>query len=573
MEKMESIKVFRGNYSFLSNFYKTPVEYDGLVFPSAEAAFQAAKCLNVVTRQLFQKLPPKDARKLGNQVHFRNDWDKVKVSVMNEILLNKFEPEELKMKLLNTGTATLIEENTWNDTYWGVCNGKGENMLGRTLMEVRTQLKKKKEKKKMKTPTPKVQAMPYLVNEGAVTEGMEQDERELICSLIRKQLLLENPILISNGTTISLDPMVLSVNEQRNRCEIKFTTKIEPLYKLTYGEFYKLTFNEKVELYRDFVQKTVKPYGWVYLVNWKHKRITELRDIPNDTKVGYCGTSWDGTPSVTVYPTVTDYLEHLKDDNDDARRIWVCKGLDTNGNERNLYLKDMHKYADTDPELLRKIAFLKPLIDMPDWIVPSELIDPDRTACNISDLYVHPYEKSNYAAPKSKDCMFIGNSGYEAEAQGPATYMTKMTRQSLHCHYGKYSEITEAEYQDIVAYVNAMYDYFMATANGEAGTSLNAFLNSSEEIITCPHCGALMKISEDATTHARYSRCPECGYDSETLLDEDNSRYFNEYLTGPEAGEYDPDFDDYEYKQDLYNPDDAPVEPDVEFADLTEEAE
>jgi hypothetical protein len=31
----------------------------------------------------------------------------------------------------------LIEGNTWGDTFWGVCNGVGENNLGKTLMNVR----------------------------------------------------------------------------------------------------------------------------------------------------------------------------------------------------------------------------------------------------------------------------------------------------------------------------------------------------------------------------------------------------------------------------------------------------
>ncbi len=32
------------------------------------------------------------------------------------------------------------ETNTWHDTYWGVCNGVGKNMLGIQLMRVRAEL-------------------------------------------------------------------------------------------------------------------------------------------------------------------------------------------------------------------------------------------------------------------------------------------------------------------------------------------------------------------------------------------------------------------------------------------------
>ncbi len=31
----------------------------------------------------------------------------------------------------------IVERNTWNDTFWGVCKGKGENHLGILLMEIR----------------------------------------------------------------------------------------------------------------------------------------------------------------------------------------------------------------------------------------------------------------------------------------------------------------------------------------------------------------------------------------------------------------------------------------------------
>ena len=35
-----------------------------------------------------------------------------------------------------------IEGNTWNDTFWGVCNGQGQNWLGKILMLVRSELNK-----------------------------------------------------------------------------------------------------------------------------------------------------------------------------------------------------------------------------------------------------------------------------------------------------------------------------------------------------------------------------------------------------------------------------------------------
>ena len=61
---------------------------------------------------------------------------------MEKLLKLKFSKYSLKQRLLNTGNAMLIEGNDWNDTFWGVCNGKGQNHLGKLLMEIRKELQK-----------------------------------------------------------------------------------------------------------------------------------------------------------------------------------------------------------------------------------------------------------------------------------------------------------------------------------------------------------------------------------------------------------------------------------------------
>ena len=63
---------------------------------------------------------------------------------MLRVLRAKFaQNPELAMQLLATGTRYLEETNTWGDTYWGVCEGKGLNMLGKTLMQVRDELRRR----------------------------------------------------------------------------------------------------------------------------------------------------------------------------------------------------------------------------------------------------------------------------------------------------------------------------------------------------------------------------------------------------------------------------------------------
>lgn len=138
------IDSFIGDYFFLSNFYE-PVEivFEGLEFTSVEAAYQAAKTLELGKRKEFVNLTSKEAKKLGKKIKLRLDWDQVKISIMMELVYYKFKNnEDLKEKILDTGSSELIEGNWWGDCYWGVYNGIGKNMLGKILMVVRSRLRK-----------------------------------------------------------------------------------------------------------------------------------------------------------------------------------------------------------------------------------------------------------------------------------------------------------------------------------------------------------------------------------------------------------------------------------------------
>ena len=60
---------------------------------------------------------------------------------MHSILQAKFAVPQLRDALLATGDAELVEGNTWGDTYWGVCRGRGRNQLGQTLMRIRDDIR------------------------------------------------------------------------------------------------------------------------------------------------------------------------------------------------------------------------------------------------------------------------------------------------------------------------------------------------------------------------------------------------------------------------------------------------
>ena len=71
---------FKNKYFFLSNFYLSPVKFEGLVYPSVEHAFQAAKTLDKEERKEFAILKtPSDAKKKGRHCQLRSDWEEVKV--------------------------------------------------------------------------------------------------------------------------------------------------------------------------------------------------------------------------------------------------------------------------------------------------------------------------------------------------------------------------------------------------------------------------------------------------------------------------------------------------------------
>lgn len=141
------IDCFDGEFAFLSNFYESPCEFEGVVYPTVEHAFQAAKTLDQLERQEIAAAPtPGKAKRMGRKVQLREDWELVKTDVMRECLKSKFSHPVLKMQLLATKDATLIEGTTWHDRCWGICTcpeckGAGENRLGKLLMELREELR------------------------------------------------------------------------------------------------------------------------------------------------------------------------------------------------------------------------------------------------------------------------------------------------------------------------------------------------------------------------------------------------------------------------------------------------
>ena len=142
------IDVFRGDFAYLSNF--SPHEFideHDVDWRTNEHYFQAAKTFHPLWKMLIWDAPkPGIAKKLGadKDLLLRDDWDSVRIPVMERGIFYKFEQNpDIKKKLLSTKGFELVEGNKWHDNFWGDCtckkclNIKGLNWLGQLLMMYR----------------------------------------------------------------------------------------------------------------------------------------------------------------------------------------------------------------------------------------------------------------------------------------------------------------------------------------------------------------------------------------------------------------------------------------------------
>jgi ribA/ribD-fused uncharacterized protein len=140
-----TINRFTGEHRFLSNFFEgpEPVVWLGYECRTAEHAYQASKANNVTAqRDIALAATPGQAKRAGRNIELRSDWEEIKLDVMRRILAVKFDSgTDLADQLLATGDRLLVEGNTWNDRFWGVCREQGRNWLGHLLMARRAELR------------------------------------------------------------------------------------------------------------------------------------------------------------------------------------------------------------------------------------------------------------------------------------------------------------------------------------------------------------------------------------------------------------------------------------------------
>jgi ribA/ribD-fused uncharacterized protein len=142
-----------------SNFYETKFTLDGVEYNSAEHAYQAIKAKTFGDEEHFKKIvkakSAQSAKSFGKKVAGYNEelWAAKKDETMKSVLRAKFTQNlDIRKKLMETGEKVLANSDS-RDKYWGTGTSasttmakdpskwKGENKLGKFIMELRAELK------------------------------------------------------------------------------------------------------------------------------------------------------------------------------------------------------------------------------------------------------------------------------------------------------------------------------------------------------------------------------------------------------------------------------------------------
>lgn len=132
-------------YGAFSNLFPRSIEFEGRTYPTSEHAYQAGKARKPAVREWILSAPtPALAAMAAHGLYVWDivpDWTQTKFDRMRAVLRAKFDQHaDLCKLLLSTGNARLVEAGTVNNAVnrlWGEVDGKGENMLGVMLMELR----------------------------------------------------------------------------------------------------------------------------------------------------------------------------------------------------------------------------------------------------------------------------------------------------------------------------------------------------------------------------------------------------------------------------------------------------
>ena len=144
------INGFKEKYSFLSIYYPTEIEYEGIKYNCPINAFLAQQVSSQIQKkQIAKSAPSRSTIMVINSEEKVNLTTEQQLEIMYNICKIKFSDENLKQSLLSTKNEELVDETDWNNKFWGVTNGEGENHIGKILMKIRDELSVKDESEKI----------------------------------------------------------------------------------------------------------------------------------------------------------------------------------------------------------------------------------------------------------------------------------------------------------------------------------------------------------------------------------------------------------------------------------------
>ena len=148
----------RGTHGYMSNWFIAPFVIDGTEFSCVEQFMMYKKAVlfgdTLTSKRILSAKTPGTMKKLGRAVtpYVEEVWRENRFSIVYEGVKAKFSQNpQLLHKLLETGDALLVEASP-EDPIWGIAmtatearkcspeEWKGENLLGKVLMQVRADL-------------------------------------------------------------------------------------------------------------------------------------------------------------------------------------------------------------------------------------------------------------------------------------------------------------------------------------------------------------------------------------------------------------------------------------------------
>lgn len=140
-----AINFYTPQFYVFNNFSAHAIEFEGILYPTAEHAYQAAECTSPegkeAIRQARSPLQAKHLMDTRYKPHKQPEWNNKKVAIMEQILRTKLaqHPEALEA-LKQSGNEEIVEDSP-TDYFWGAgADGTGQNMLGKLWMKLRKEL-------------------------------------------------------------------------------------------------------------------------------------------------------------------------------------------------------------------------------------------------------------------------------------------------------------------------------------------------------------------------------------------------------------------------------------------------